>query len=330
MKYWFSYRRSTRIPWKKQLVSAFTILGTFTASAFSMELQSSIQEKILNEFPGSTIEEVRNDTYRGHEVLEVEIITASGLRREITLSEEGKILHVEEEKELPWIGGELLMGLAVRGESGIYKGGDSEFQITPFLRYENGSFELQAYDSIDATYTFLQGNTYYAALRGNVEIGDGYDPDDSSFLTGMDELDTVYGAGLEIGADYGGLNVSLELLQDISGEHDGQQIELAVSKSFFAAGFSLRPELSLTWMSEEVVDYFVGVSEHESRPDRPVYAPGSSYELEAELLATRPLFGDFSLMLLFGVAYLGGDITDSPLVEEDYEFEGAIGIAYTF
>ena len=47
-------------------------------------------------------------------------------------------------------------------------------------------------------------------------------------------------------------------------------------------------------------------------------------------MVQRPLFGNFAVMGLVEVGTFGKEISDSPLVEEDYDFGGAIGVTYTF
>jgi len=144
------------------------------------------------------------------------------------------------------------------------------------------------------------------------------------------ELKTLFGAGLQLEAPLGDFETQLTLLHDVSGEHDGQDVEFSLLYPTELAGFELHPEVNLTWMSDKRVDYFYGVSKAESRAGRPAYSPGSSFEIGLELLVQRPIFDNFSLVAVVGVRTFGSEITDSPLVDEDYEVEGAIGFMFTF
>jgi MipA family protein len=228
------------------------------------------------------------------------------------------------------IGGELSIGVAVRGEREIYKDVGSEFEPSLFIRYENGPFEVEGYDGLDASFKLFGSGSHEIALKGSVDFEDGYDSDDSDYFEGMDELDTPYSVGLEYETNFAGWTAELEFEQDVSGEHDGQAVELALGYPWMAVGFEFHPTLSATWLSEKTVDYFYGVSAKEAKSDRPAYSPGASYEIGAELMILRPLFGNFTAVGIVEISAFGKDITDSPLVDEDYEIEGGLGIMYTF
>jgi outer membrane protein len=290
----------------------------------------AVHQVIHRQFPGATITETRKERREGQTVTEVEFTLPEGGLYEATLSESGEVLRIEEEKGLPFIGGELSLGIGLRGEQSIYRDTDAEYQLVPFLRYENGPFELRAWDGIEALLRVWGTEAYAIGLLGTVDFKDGYDPDDSDFMDGMDELDTLYSIGLELNAAVAGADVSLSFLQEVSSEHDGQEVELAVQYPWTMLGLDWRPELSVTWMSEKMVDYFYGVTTREARANRPAYDPGSSYEFGAELMIQRSLVGGLSLVGIGEVTAFGSEITDSPLVEEDYEIEGVLGVMYSF
>ena len=50
--------------------------------------------------------------------------------------------------------------------------------------------------------------------------------------------------------------------------------------------------------------------------------------IEARALTRR--FGNFTAVGIVEISTFGKDITDSPLVVEDHEIEGGLGIMYTF
>lgn len=231
---------------------------------------------------------------------------------------------------MPWIGGELSLGLGVLVERDIYRDVETEVQPAPYFRYENGPFEIMAYDTINAAYQIFRTDMFSIAADGYLSLEEGYDPDDSDYLKGMEALDSLYGAGLRVETVLAGWEAGLEVLQDLSGKHDGQQVEFSVAYPWHMAGFELRPELSLTWLSEKTVDYLYGVCAKEARPDRPAYAPGSSFELGLELMVQRPIVGNFTAVGIVAVSRFGSDIGDSPLVDEDYAIEAVLGVMYTF
>ena len=321
---------STLAKMKIYLLLGLSLMMNSPSVALAQDVPDKIRQVIEDRFPGADIKEIESELWEGQPVTEVELTAQDGTEYEVFVSKNGEILHIAEKKGLPWIGGELTIGFGLRGEREIYKDADTEFEPIPFLVYENGPFEIEAYDGINATYRLYGNDLFEVGLLGSIMMEEGYDTDDDYFK-GMDELDSfLYGAGLEFAVTFAGWQTGLEILQDISGEHDGQEVELSFAYPWSVAGFGLTPKLSLTWLSKKTVDYFYGVSDSEARSDRPAYSPGSSFEIEAELMVQRPIYGNFSIIGLIGVSTFGSEITDSPLVDEDYEIEGAIGLSYTF
>jgi outer membrane scaffolding protein for murein synthesis (MipA/OmpV family) len=289
-----------------------------------------VRKAVESRFPGAVIKEVEQETWKGQSVTEVELTDKDGRHFEVLLSPRGEILSVEEKKGLPWIGGELALGFAMRGERDIYKGIGTELEPSPFFMYENGPLEILAYDGIDAWFRLLGNDWLSLKASGSILLEEGYDPADSDYFEGMDEISTLYYAGLQLEATRGNWETRLEFQQDISGEHDGQEVELSLFYTKVWSGFELRPELNLTWMSSDAVDYFYGVSGEEARPDRPAYSPGSSFEVGIGMLVQWPITKSFTAVALFEVSAVGGEIKGSPLVDSDYEIEGALGVMYSF
>lgn len=308
------------------IISFSTIVASHAAN-----LPGTIRAVIEQEFPGAEIGEVEKEIWKGEVVTEVEVIATDGKQYELFISEDGRIVKAQEEDGgLPFIGGELSVGLAARGEREIYRDVGSEINPALFFRYENGPVEIQAYDGLQASLNLLGNSTFTLGVNASVDFGGGYDADDSDYFKGMDELDTLYSVGLELEGMFGGWIFQLDASQDVSGEHDGQEVELTLGYEWAAGGFDITPSISVAWLSEDYVDYFYGVSASEARADRPVYAPGSSYELGLELMVTRDIGENWKGVLIGGISTFGDDIKDSPLVDEDYEIEGVIGLMYTF
>jgi outer membrane protein len=289
-----------------------------------------VNQAIGQRFPGAVIKEAAKIAWKGQMVTEVRLREPDGNEYEVVVANNGEILEVEQANELPVIGGELTIGAGLRVEKDIYMGADTEFQPAPFLQYHNDWFEITAFDDLSAAVKFLKTDYFSAAVKGRLGLDEGYNTDDSAYLKGMDELDTLYSAGLELEGNYAGFVATLGFFQDISGEHDGQEVELALGYPWAVAGFEFRPELSATWISDKTTDYLYGVSKQEARADRLAYSPGSSFEVEAELFIQREIYAGFSIITILEATMYGDAIYDSPIVDKKFSFEGAIGLAYTF
>ena len=296
----------------------------------AQDLPGPVYDAVRYRFPGAVIREVEREVWQGRVVTEVELTAENGTNYEVYVADDGTIVHIAQEGGgLGFIGGELTLGLGVRGERGIYRDEGSEIEPVPFIVYQNGPFDLQGYDGLEASFSLCNPRGIRAGIMAGVDFEPGYDHEETYFK-GMKKLDTLIHAGGFISVAAAGFDIGLECLQEATGEHDGQEVSLSLAYPWAAVGWQFTPKLSLTWLSKKSVDYLYGVSPQEARPDRSAYAPGSSYEIEAELMVEKPLWGNFSLIGLAGVSILGSAITDSPLVEKDYEIEGALGLAYTF
>ncbi len=294
-------------------------------------LPTAVLERLTDHFPGAQVTEVEPAMWEGQSVLEVDLITTDGVAYQVLVTETGEILEAEKEDDgLPWVGGELLVGFGVRAEKELYRDTDTEVSPVPFLRYENGAFQIQAYDDISASYRVFGSPDFGLSIKGGVDMGGGYDTGDSRYFNGMDKLNTIYTLGASFESEFGGWTAGIEFTQDVSGEHNGQEIEVALGHPLDYGKLEIRPTISATWISKKNVDYFYGVSAREARPDRPAYSPGSSYEIGAELMLLYSIFDDLQFVATVEVAKVGDEIKDSPLVDEDHEVEAVVGLVYTF
>ncbi|MGD9161465.1 MAG: MipA/OmpV family protein, partial [Desulfobacteraceae bacterium] len=129
---------------------------------------------------------------------------------------------------------------------------------------------------------------------------------------------------------FGDFETGLEVLHDLSSEKSGQEAEFSLVYPWIFAGFEFRPGLSVSWLSKKRVDYLYGVSAREAAVNRPVYNPGSSFEIGVELMIQKPLFGNFTLVGLVEASKMGSEISNSPIVDEDVEVEAVLGVMYSF
>ncbi len=306
-----------------KLIFLFISLGIITSSS-AEEISETVKDKIAKKYPGAEIVEIREDIWNGRPVTEVEARTVEGRVYEFIISEDEDILQVEEEKGLPLIGGELSLGAAVIFESDVYRGVDSEIQPVPFLRYENGPFEIMTQDGLTISYKIFQGESYSIAALGEYIFEEGYDPGDSNYLTGMDELGSTYSVGLESEIMVGDFIAGIELLHDISSEKSGQEVEFSLEYPWHVAG------LNVSWLSRKKVDYLYGVSAREATLARPLYDPASCFEIGAELMIQKPFLENYTFLALIEANKLGSEISSSPIVDDDIEMSAVLGIMYNF
>jgi len=219
------------------------------------------------------------------------------------------------------------MGLFVSSEQSLYLGGKSETQVIPLIQFQSGRYFLQG-PSLGA-YLYQSQNWRLSASVNLSGFGDD-NRDDSVELADMQELDSAFLATttLEYENDWGELALSAGY--DVSGTHDGSKFALSYTYPFMAGGWRISPELSFEWASEEISQYYYGVSQLDVRPDRPLYTPDAYTSYEVGVSAMYPFKRRHALMIRAGYQGYSKEVTDSPIVDADGNTSVAIGYLYRF
>lgn len=87
---------------------------------------------------------------------------------------------------------------------------------------------------------------------------------------------------------------------------------------------------ALTFESSKVLNYYYGVSETESRPDRPVYRPGAGFKTHFGVSAIYPLAEHCQLDGSIGLNLFSQHYLDSPLVTRRQESMAILMVRYVF
>lgn len=300
-----------------------------TSSMLAHYAPTAVANRIAREYPGAEIREVEQETWQGQPAWEVELTTREGEDLEVILSESGQILDVSD--ELPLIGGELTLGLGTFYERSPYKGVGYEIDPVPIIQYSNGPFQIATEDGVYASLSLLQSESLTCGPLVAVDIGDGFEVDDSADLEGMTETDEMtWQAGFFCVYENPYLAVELKFYNEIMDEHSGQQVEASVEQEWQWGPFEIEPSLSMEYQSSRWTDYYYGVSSQESRAGRPEYDPGSALNFSAELMAQYELTSKITLMGMIECTKLDSSIDDSPIVERDLIVEFFTGIMYSF
>ncbi len=221
---------------------------------------------------------------------------------------------------------EISIGPAVVVTGKPYKGMDATVYPIPFIMYRNGRFFVSG---ATAGYRMLAGEGW--ALDG---IGkwrfDGYDPDDSDDLKGMDErrMTADLGGTFSAFGDWGTFKVTA--LKDALSEYDGEEISVSYSRTLQEDKLGITPFVGLAWLSSNLTDYYYGVRSGEVRAGRPAYNAGADLNWFAGLSASYKLDEKWSLFAGFTYELLGDEITDSPIVDDDYKISILAGAMYKF
>lgn len=206
-----------------------------------------------------------------------------------------------------------------------YKGMDNDVYVVPILMLEYKYFFIDK--SVFGYYFNEKGNGLRFGIIGAPHFG-GYDSDDSRALRGMDDRDWGFDLGLRMEWENDYFDLAVDAMADISGTYKGQEVDLTVSKVLFN-GF-LTPRMGVSWQSKDLVDYYYGVERKEAMPGRNYYTPDADFEYVLGLMVSMPLGDKWALIGDVQCSFLGNEVQDSPIIDEDNVLRYTLGMVYRF
>ncbi|MDY0021740.1 MipA/OmpV family protein [Arenimonas caeni] len=217
------------------------------------------------------------------------------------------------------------LGLIAIERDAPYRQLDEDLLVVPLVRFEGERAYLRG----------LRGG-FRLVERGPLELsafvqarGDGYEAADSPYLAGMDDRRFSLDAGMALGwrvPRVGQFEVSVAT--DVLDRSGGQELEASWTGLVRAGQWRFLPSVALRWQSSDLVDYYYGVRPGEALPGRPAYEGDAALLPELSVLATRRLGERWQLFARIGHTWLPGEITDSPLVDDDRRTSVIVGLGY--
>lgn len=212
-----------------------------------------------------------------------------------------------------------------------YKGVDQECYGIPFVFYQDQ--KLTIFGPM-VSYSFF-GEDNQWAFQGLARIRtEGYDEDDSRYLTGMSDRDPTLELGLRYITDLDFAVMSLDFYHDILDEHSGYEFRCSLRKSFRNVlnieSLTLTPSAGVNWRNKQLNDHYYGVRPTEAIAGRPAYNAGGCVNWLTGLQLDYKLSEKWSLLSMVNVEWLDSEITDSPIVDKDYSVSFLLGAMYEF
>ena len=163
---------------------------------------------------------------------------------------------------------------------------------------------------------------------------EGYDPDDSRYLRGMDDREWTLELGGSLSRILGEARITADISTDVLNEHGGHEVRLSYNYDFRGPAnirnLMVTPSIGVTYRSSDLNDYYYGVRREEAIAGRPEYHVGDSVSLLTALRLNYMLNEQWSVMAMGAVHWLDDEITDSPIVEKNYAASVLLGIMYRF
>ncbi len=220
------------------------------------------------------------------------------------------------------------VGIGVLGRSSPYVGGGSGvFQPIPAITY-NGS-RLQWFGP-SLRYGLLGSDQLRLAATARYRLRP-YEEDDSDALAGLGDREDTLMAGLAVISELPlGVNLSLGYEHDVLDRIGGGQATLEASRAFQWGAARLSPNLGVNWVSSDLADHDFGISAAGASPGRPAYDVGSYTSLELGISTFFELNRNWRIVFGIDAEFLPGDVTRSPIVDQDVVFQGFAALTYTF
>lgn len=216
-------------------------------------------------------------------------------------------------------------GIGIGWERSPYIGVDGNTRALPLISYRGPSLEIRG---LDASYRLAHRGLFEARALLHTRLP-AYDPDDSRELRGMQGPETTLEGGLEVRGYSPHGTFAIGVRSDLLGKHDGQQAQLGWSlPQPIGERWTLTPRVQINWQNAQLADSLYAVSPAEARSWRPVFRPGSSWNVEAALGARTQLLDRLILQTSFGMRWLDDSATQSPLIEHRTQPRLALLIAW--
>ncbi len=149
-------------------------------------------------------------------------------------------------------------------------------------------------------------------------------------IDGMRERKPAFELGLGMQRQTSVGKYVLEVYVDATGTHEGYELTTSYSYPRQIGRWLLEPSLGLQLQSENLANYYHGVTDSEARSDRPSYQAGEALNTRASLMVGYTI--NARLLAIGGAEQLKLDqsISDSPIVSEAQIKKVYLGLLYTF
>jgi outer membrane protein len=224
--------------------------------------------------------------------------------------------------------GRMGIGLGVIARSSPYRDYNAGVsQVIPAITYNGERFQIFG-PTIKVG--LFGSDKMRLAATGTYRIGV-YEEEESDFLSGMGDRESTFMGGLALLTE---LPKGVELM--VSYEHDlldrigGGSARFQLEKSFQHSVFRFSPEIGLNWTSAKIANYDFGVPEDKATSERPAYDLDDTISFEAGLGIFIDISRNWMMVMKVESEFLDEDVTNSPIVTDDYVIKGFSAINYVF
>jgi len=156
------------------------------------------------------------------------------------------------------------------------------------------------------------------------------DPDTDPIFAGLDRRHQTLDAGFAASyrSRFGDFN--FEVVTDTLNNHNGQEAEFTYRYNIERGAWLFSPFVSWGWQSDNLANYYFGVSESEATPERPAYEVGDEQFVTFGVTSSWQATDRILLFGNLGFGGLGPAVEASPIVDDPSFSAAFIGGTYVF
>jgi outer membrane protein len=239
--------------------------------------------------------------------------------------------------------GFVTLDLAIYGERFFFDNGDLGFTLVD--RPEFGLNLLATYSSERIYYSYfnelgLFRNSGLGFRPGSDELvvvpaeqlpqaGVSTGPPGQFAILELPDRDFALNVGVELLWNWPQGQLQWQVLQDVSGAHQGLETDLTFSKSWHSGRWAFKPSIGLSWQSGKLVDYYYGVNNRDQLFEL-VYAGEATTHVTVGMLVSYRINNRLSYVTRFSHTQLGSAVRNSPLIDADHTQAYFSGLFYRF
>jgi outer membrane protein len=225
----------------------------------------------------------------------------------------------------------VTVGIGAMYKDKPYKKYDSSEKTSavPLILYEGEHFFARG---PTLGWDFLDSDAMELAVIGELMNG-GYDSGDSNVLTGMKDRDASFGVGGHVVWQPEKMGIKLAAVTDITDNSEGTQVHGEVFYVHRTGNWMFKPSAGIAWQNEDYNDYYYGVRPLEANLaiGRTPYSADSDINYRVGVMAIyQQKSSPWMYMAGARYSFLGDEIDDSPIVDDDTELTAILGFAYSF
>jgi outer membrane protein len=221
-----------------------------------------------------------------------------------------------------------IMGLEVAVRADPYKEVNNKILLLPHVIMRRGNFFI---DGLQVGYHAIEGGYGRIDFFLSPRLLDGFDAQDSVFLSGMEDRDNSLDAGIATLWRQDTVEFNLSFVTDVLHKSEGKEVTASLGNAYLAGKMAIiTPSIGLKWQSENLVDYYYGVKSVEAKANRPAYRGEATINYTTAVNATYLLSKRSTLFATLEYERFGDDIVDSPLLNKKQIINIFLGYGWQF